>query len=454
MRPDFPFRPASLPFFYGWVVLFVSTLGIVMSVPGQTMGVSVFTDHLIEATGLDRLQISNAYLLGTIVSGLLLPFGGSLADRIGGRRMALLATSGLGVMLVFLALCDRLSAAVATAAGTEGRGLPFVTFALLSVGFTGIRFFGQGMLTLVSRNMLARWWEARRGLMSGLSGPFVNFSFALAPLVLSAWIARAGWRGAWIEMAAVVVLGMGAIGWLLFRDTPEECGLRMDGRPAPTGGEAQGADVPHTSREEPAFTRSEALRTAAFWLVTFAMGSQALVGTALTFHIVDLGAEAGLSESAAVAIFLPIAMVTVPVGFLAGAAIDRYPIRYLIAVAMAAQCFMFVGMAHQDVAWMRAMAIAGWGVAGGFFGPLMTAAMPTFFGRKHLGAIQGALMMGLVIASALGPSALAAFKAGFGSYAPGLYVLTSLPVAVLLAAPFVRNPVASGSSRLPTEGDA
>jgi hypothetical protein len=39
MRADFPFRPAALPFYYGWVILVVSTVGIVMSVPGQTMGV-------------------------------------------------------------------------------------------------------------------------------------------------------------------------------------------------------------------------------------------------------------------------------------------------------------------------------------------------------------------------------------------------------------------------------
>lgn len=50
------------------------------------------------------------------------------------------------------------------------------------------------------------------------------------------------------------------------------------------------------------------------------------------------------------------------------------------------------------------------------------------------------MMMCLVIASALGPSALAAVKDVFGSYGPGLYALTALPAAVLLAAPFVRDP--------------
>jgi hypothetical protein len=41
-----------------------------MSVPGQKMGVSVFADPLLAATGSSRLEPSNAYLVGTLVSGL------------------------------------------------------------------------------------------------------------------------------------------------------------------------------------------------------------------------------------------------------------------------------------------------------------------------------------------------------------------------------------------------
>jgi hypothetical protein len=82
MQPDFPFAPGNLPVFYGWIILVVTTIGILMSIPGQTAGVSVFTDHLIAATGLSRLGLSNAYLIGTLTSGLLLPFGGVFIDRL------------------------------------------------------------------------------------------------------------------------------------------------------------------------------------------------------------------------------------------------------------------------------------------------------------------------------------------------------------------------------------
>ena len=43
-----PFPPSRLPFFYGWVILGAGIIGILMSIPGQTMGVSVFTENLLE----------------------------------------------------------------------------------------------------------------------------------------------------------------------------------------------------------------------------------------------------------------------------------------------------------------------------------------------------------------------------------------------------------------------
>lgn len=447
MRADFPFRPASLPFFYGWVVLGASTLGIVMSVPGQTMGVSVFADHLLEATGLTRLQLSNAYLVGTIASGLALPFGGSLVDRVGVRRMIVLSSLGLAAMLAFLASAD----AMISWLSTRQTLLPAsaLAMAVLAVGFTGLRFTGQGMLTLTSRTMVGRWFEKKRGLVAAVSGPFVSFSFASAPLLLSFWIGRSGWRGAWLEMAVVVAVVMGGLGWLLFRDTPEECGLHVDGgadpRPDATRIEpsadariADGDATPSIGSGD--FTRPEALRTAAFWLVTLAIGSQAMVGTGITFHIVNLGAEMGLDETDAVSIFLPIAVVSALIGLLAGAAVDRYPIRRLIMVMMAAQTVMFSAMAHFADPVLRLAAVAGWGIASGFYGPLTVAAIPNFFGRTHLGAIQGAMMSSIVIASALGPSALAALRDAFDSYAPGLYAMVALPLLVFAAAPLTPDP--------------
>lgn len=439
VRADFPFRPASLPFFYGWVVLVISTLGVLSSIPGQTMGVSVFTDALLEATGLSRLAFSNAYLTGTLISGLALTLGGGWLDRFGVRITVFGACLGLAATLCFLAQADRLARWLAAA--IEADDAAPVAWVLLALGFTALRFMGQGMLTLASRTTLARWFVRRRGLVAAISGAFVSFGFAAAPLGLDFWIGAAGWRGAWQGMAIMLGLGMGLVGLLFLRDTPEECGLRPDGDPALADDASEAALIAERAAAEREFTRPEAMRTGAFWLVSLGLATHAMVGTGLTFHIVDLGAEAGLARAGAVAIFLPIAVLATPVGFLAGAALDRLPVRLLMLAMMLSEVVMYAGMAFWSIPVAGWLGVLGWGLSSGCFGPLSAAAMPAYFGRRHLGAIQSAQMASLVIGSALGPAVLAAFRDVFGTYRPGLLMLCVVPLMIAAAAPFTRTPV-------------
>ncbi|HJL20815.1 MAG TPA: MFS transporter [Polyangiaceae bacterium LLY-WYZ-15_(1-7)] len=431
LNPDRPFRPRRLPFFYGWVIVGVGTLGVLASIPGQTMGVSVFTDALIDATGLTRLQVANAYLAGTLLSGLTLPFGGARLDRLGARATAALAALALGATLLYLSHVDAIGDAL-------GGGVPAVL--ALVVGFFCLRFSGQGMLTMVSRTMLGKWFDRRRGLASGISGVFVSFGFGAAPLLFDAWIGRAGWRGAWREMALVVGLGMAALALLLYRDNPERCGLRMDGDPAATPEEEEAR-----ARTERAYTRGQALRTLAFWALTFAMATQALVITGITFHIVDLSASAGMDRSAAVAIFLPMSVVSTVVGLAGGALADRLPVRALLVTMMLAQGAAVFACAHLDsLFWL---AVAGFGISGGLFNPLGTVAYPRFFGRRHLGSIVGVEMMCLVVASALGPSLLAASREHLGTYLPALYGCLALPALAIVLGLLFRHPRADAPSR-------
>ena len=89
-----PFDPRRVGFYYGWVILVAATIGAVASIPGQTAGVSVFTDDLTDTTGLTRLQLAIAYLIGTGSSGVLLGYGGQAIDRYGSRVVAFIATIG------------------------------------------------------------------------------------------------------------------------------------------------------------------------------------------------------------------------------------------------------------------------------------------------------------------------------------------------------------------------
>lgn len=424
LSADFPFAPRRVPVFYGWVVVAAATSGVLFSIPGQTMGVSVFTDSLLEATGLGRLAFSNAYLLGTLGAAVLLPRAGAWIDRWGARPVALCAALALGTVVAALSQADHVARAVASVTALGPGAAAFVVLTLL---FVSLRFVGQGALTLASNTMLARWFDRRRGLAAAISGLFVAFGFGYAPRLLDAWIERSGWRGAWLEIAVLEVVGMGLLAWLFYREDPASCGLTRDGAAA---WPEKGGSRP----EQAASTRAEALRTRAFWVLTASLALQGAVLTGITLHIVDVGAEAGLDRTAAVSLFLPMAVVSTAAGALVGWLADRLEIRTLVLSLLGWEAVGFAASAHLgDPAgfWLAAL---GLGVAGGHFSVLSAVGHPRFFGLRHLGAIAAASMSTVVVGSALGPSALALSRAALGSYQPALYAAALLPLLVGLFA--------------------
>jgi cyanate permease len=245
-------------------------------------------------------------------------------------------------------------------------------------------------------------------------------------------------------MAACVGIGMSLVAWLFYRDNPEQCGLQMDGaRPShkATGAVTVGSSP---APEQRALPLSAALRTGAFWAVTLALSIHAAVVTGVVFHIVDIGAEAGQSAKSSVALFPPIAVISVTAALTSGAAADRFRLRGLVVVLLAGELTSCIGWARLDESVFLALAIVGTGIASGLFGTLSTLAMAKLFGRAHLGTTSSAQTSALVIGSALGPSLLAASRAAAGSYGPALQAAAVLPVLVLVLTLSSRDPVGSG----------
>lgn len=410
-----PFDPSRFRFYYGWVVLVVGSIGALASMPGQTAGVSVFTDHITDATGLTRLQLAIAYLVGTGTSGFLLPRSGGAMDRFGTRRVAGFAVVGLAVTLVALSFIGRMSTPVG--------------FAVMSLGFGGLRFTGQGLLTLTSRTMISQWFERRRGIVTSASNAALSFAFAAAPALLLVLIEIDGFRTAWRIMAVFLIVVMGAIIAVLYRDSPEGSGLQIDGGLADL--EANGPVVIGTDDDA---TRAEAIRDLRFWTCAIPVVAMASTSTALTFHIVDYGRELGITEEQIVRIFVPIAFVSVPVTLVGGWLVDRVPPIVVAGIMSAAQIVMFLCVSALDQSAFAAIGIIAWGIANGCYAPLTSAAMPKLFGRRHLGAIAGFQMSAMVIGSAVGPALFALVESFTDSYRPALWISVVMPITGVAAA--------------------
>ena len=415
VSPQWPFDIRRLPFYYGWLIWVFSTAGIIFSIPGQTMGMAVFTDHLIEALGLSRTQLSLAYLIGTVGSSLFLTRAGRLYDRLGGRVMVALASALLALMLIYIAVADSIAARF-------GGGV-MISFVLITLGYFGVRFLGQGVLTSASRNVLLVWFEKRRGLVSSARGTFVSFGFAIAPLVLAWMISNGGWREALWELA-LCCLGFAVVAFLLLRDNPESCGVLVDGHSED--------NPPPPSTPQASATLHEATRTPVFWLATLSLSMHSLFATAVTFHIVSIFAEAGRSQTEAFAYFLPVAVVSTSSNLLCGWLADSRSLKPFMVIMLLSFLTGALGLLNLSHDWGYALLVAGFGVGGGLWSVTSNLAFIRNFGPLHLGEITGLCTSIMVFASAIGP---AMFSLGLdlsGSYAAAMWLCIVMLVALLL----------------------
>ena len=422
-QANFPFSPLRFPFFYGWCIVIFTTLGTIASIPGQTMGVGVYTDFLIQNSHLNRIQISMAYMTGTILSSLLLPLAGRYYDLVGGRIMIVFAGIGMGISLLLLA--ESLTIIHLVHSLLPNISILTSELLVLTVIFLLLRQFGQGIMAMVSRNTLAKWFERRRGIVSGISGIFVAFSFSGAPLFMNIIIEDYGYSGSMILMAIIFGFGMAFIGWLFIREKPEDCGLLMDGE------KITSLDTTNLF-SEPEITLKEALRTYNFWIFCLGLCSAAVIVTGLTFHISSIGALAGLSRMEAYGLFLPISVISVISHFIAGWASDRMPLKYLLMILLAGLAVGSLGILNLESFWFRLMLIIGFGVQGGIWGCLTIIAWPRFYGRKHLGAISGVFMGAQVFASAIGPPVFGLSENLNGDYSSAAWISVALNLLLLL----------------------
>ncbi len=391
-----PFKPVKWPFFYGWVVIFAGIIGMIMSIPGQTIGVSVFTDPLIGALHIGRVNLSMAYMIGTILSGLCIPYAGRMYDRYGVRPVIMIAGILMGLTLLYLSRIARLTISMSSFLSSIDPAI--IAFVLVTAGFFSLRFFGQGVITMTSRNMVMKWFERRRGFANAIVGITISFGFSYSPQLIDMLIKNFTWQGAW-NMLGFVSFVFVVFAFIFFRDNPAMYGLVPDGRRK----KWEKKDDPNLPLLKE-YTLKEARSTYSFWIFNLALSLQALYITAFTFHVVSVFDVNGYEQGAAITIFLPISVVAVSFHFFGSWLSDYLKLKYFLILQLCGMLISMSALLFLDVSpLIRWVLIIGNGIMQGMFGVLSAVTWPRFFGLKHLGAISGYVMSWTVIGSAVGP---------------------------------------------------
>lgn len=406
-----PLQPGIAPFHYGWVILGAGALGSFMTLPGQTAGVSVFFDPVTADLGISRTWASSAYAVGTLAGILPAPVIGRWIDNRGPRLTATIIAGALALACVFMALVQ---------SGT-----------MLIIGFALLRGTAIGGLSLVSQQVVNLWYVQRRGIAAAAASLGLAAGSMIFPPVIDLLMTLWGWRGAYLGLALLVTLTILPVAAILFRDRPEKFGLKPDAGLAPVAAE---------KREEPSFTRNEALRTGVFWLLCAAGFLMNAIGTALLLNHFSIMHAAGIDRADALLLLSLLAGVQAAATLGTGALVDHFEPRRLVPLAMfmlaAASALPAFGSGI-GVSWLYALCLGG---AYGSQQAINAAGFAQYFGRDHLGAIRGSSFVFGISGAAFGPLPFAVGIDWTGSYTTVLIACCLLSLACGVASFAVRRP--------------
>ena len=412
--PSFPPRAGG--------VLFAATVGNALATTPAVHAVfGTFLVPLSQEFGWSRASISAVLAIIALTGALFYPLAGRHADAHGARRMVLIGSALFGLAIAALAL-------------NRGSLLQFY------LTFLAIGLFGALPNTSIYSKMVAEWFVANRGTALGISAGLGNgLGSALLPALAAGLIATAGWRVAYLGIAALVL----AVG------LPIAVRYLYDA-PATAPASAVGATCPPPPADGLSLREAAGLR--AFWLTLVAIALGAGITTAIFSHVVPIVGDRGFGIATGTAVLGVFALVASGWQIATGRLLDRTPGPHIVAPLYG---LAIVGLTLLELGrspWHLLLGGAVLGIALGTQFGALPFFVARYFGLRHFGAILGMMYSAVIAAQGLTPVLLDASFDRQGHYRLALAAaagVLALGTTLLLALPGYGTPPRARQSPLP-----
>lgn len=348
--------------------------------------------------GWSRMVLSTCSALAFLVMGILAVVVGRLSDLYGPKWVLGIsgALFGLGFSLISLVR------------------EPWHLFLIFGV------FIGLGMSThdVVTLSTIARWFEGRRGLMSGVVKVGTAFGQVVLPPVAALLIVSLGWR------PAVALLGVVAGFLLVIAALAMKNPTIKSGAATPQDGQGLTFQQAHKTR---LFRQLCVIQFLFFpTLMT--------VPVHLAVHGMDLGMTAGRA-----AILLSVLGAASILGrLIIGGGVDRFGGKNAFILCFVLLLLSLVGLVAITAHLPLFLIVALYGVSHGGFFTLVSPVVAEYFGMRAHGSIFGIILFCGTIGGSIGPILAGRIFDLTGSYQPsfiGLGVLACLGLALAFYLP-------------------
>ena len=361
---------------------------------GLLFSYGLFFKALETDYGWSRTVLSSSTSITFLMMGILAFFVGRLGDRFGPRPV--LAVTGVlcGAGYILLSQVTQ----------------PWHLFAVFGLLIST----GMAAHDVVTLSTIARQFDRRRGMMTGVVKVGTALGQIAVPPVAALLIALSDWR------TALVILGIGAVvvlqaaAWLMKAPPPR----------AETVSATQSAGMDFR----------EAARTPTLWMLCAIQFSFFSALTTIPLHIVVHGMDLGMTPAVAAGLLSVLGGTSIAGRLAVGAGVDRFGGRRTLML-----CFLPLIaslLAFLVIADTRALfaAVALYGFAHGGFFTVTSPNVANYFGLKAHGAIFGLVIFCGMTGGAAGPILAGRIFDVTASYDPAFTTLAVLAALGLLLA--------------------
>ena len=343
---------------------------------GQTFMVGVFGPSIQADFGLSHTTWGTMYMIGTLASGAVLTWSGSLIDRV---RLPVYALSVCGLIVAACGLTALVSGPI---------GLVLCIFLL--------RHSGQGLASHTAMISMTRYFVGNRGRAIAIASLGEAAGQAILPFLALASITAIGWR--WTYGWFSIIIATASIPTVLRL-------LRGWGKLHKAHLKRLDIKDSHNTEDNSAssWNRQQVLRDPRFYLMLPGLVAPGFIGTALFFNHLNIADAKGWEASWITGNYVIYAVVIVVSQLASGALVDRFSassvIQFMLMPLVAG--LVIIGFANHQLWFIPYMIILAihWSMASNS----TSAIWPELYGVGHLGAIKSMHFALAVMFSAFGP---------------------------------------------------
>ncbi len=393
--------PKRKPLYYGWYIAIAFAITETVSFGVIYYAFTVFIAPMETDLGWSRGELSGAFSLFLLMTGLMAFPVGWWLDKRGSRLLMTLGSIGATLLVLMW---------------SQVNSRPEFALIMTLMGCCGAAVLYEPAFTVI-----ATWFIHKRGTAMAIVTFTAGFASTIFIPLSDALLAAFGWRQAVFMLGILLGIITIPLHLLILRRRPSDLGLLPDGESsAPAKKQAVSISLP------------AALRSRFFWMMTLAFALSTVCISAVRVHFIPLLISIGIHPSAAALASGSIGIMQV-IGRMIFAPIEtRFSVRTMvIGVFILLTLSMTILLFGSAPLWI-ALFIVLFGMAVGthtLTRPLMVA---DAYGSGFYGRISSAMALVLTIARTSAPFAAGVIFDLFHSYAPMLIGLTGFSALSLV----------------------